>query len=134
MRAGKKLKQENPVPAYGKHLIIDAYDIKASRLKNYKSVKGLLSFLPGYFGMKPLGRPVLKKVKSPDYPEWGLSGFVMLYESHISVHTWPETGYVSMDVYSCKEFNHERVITYLKKYWHCGKISLKIVKRKNFLG
>jgi len=89
----------------------------------------LLNFLPGYFGMKILRRAALEKVSSPDYPNWGISGFVMLYESHISIHTWPEIGYVSMDVYSCKDFDHERVLNYLRDYWQCKKISKKVILR-----
>ena len=118
---------------YGKHLIIDAYGIEASKLKNYKSIKRLLNFLPGYMGMNVLRRAALHKVQSPGYPEWGLSGFVMLLESHISCHTWPEEGYVSMDVYSCKDFDHPRVLSYLKDYWGTRKMKLKVVKRDNFL-
>jgi len=113
----------------GKHLIIDAYGIEAKKLQNYRSIKDLLNFLPGYFGMKILRRAALEKVSSPDYPNWGISGFVMLYESHISIHTWPEIGYVSMDVYSCKDFDHERVLNYLRDYWQCKKISKKVILR-----
>ena len=31
----------------------------------------------------------------------GVSGVVVLAESHISIHTWPETGYAAMDFYTC---------------------------------
>ena len=34
------------------------------------------------------------------YPQ-GVSGVVVLAESHISIHTWPETGYAAMDFYTC---------------------------------
>ena len=126
---GKKTVSET----YGKHLIIDAYGIKASKLKNYKSIKQLLNFLPVYMGMRPLTRAALHKVQSPGYPNWGLSGFVMLYESNISCHTWPEEGYVSMDVYSCKDFKHQRVAKYLKNYWGAKKMKLKVVMRDSLL-
>lgn len=129
----ERMKRKKSVSeTYGKHLIIDAYGIEASKLKNYQSIKKLLNFLPGYMGMKILHGASLRKVQSPGYPEWGLSGFVMLYESHISCHTWPEEGYVSMDVYSCKDFDHLRVVRYLKDYWRAKKMKLKVVRRDNF--
>lgn len=118
---------------YGKHLIIDAYSIEASKLKNYKGIKQLLNFLPGFMGMNILKRATLHKVQSPGFPDWGLSGFVMLYESHISCHTWPEEGYVSMDVYSCRDFDHAKVVGYLKKYWGTTIMRLKVVRRDNFM-
>ena len=31
----------------------------------------------------------------------GVTGVVVLAESHLSIHTWPETGYVTLDVYVC---------------------------------
>jgi S-adenosylmethionine decarboxylase len=127
---GKKLKKTNFGPdAYGKHLTIDAYGIAAAKLRDSKSIKKLLNFLPGYFGMSILRRAVLHKVQSEEYPNWGLSGFVLLYESHISVHTWPEIGYVSMDVYSCRDFEHKKVVDYLKNYWQCKELETRVIKR-----
>jgi S-adenosylmethionine decarboxylase proenzyme len=35
----------------------------------------------------------------------GVTGIAMLKESHMAVHTWPEYGYVTFDVYSCREFD-----------------------------
>jgi S-adenosylmethionine decarboxylase len=121
------------VHPYGKHLIIDAYGITASKLQDYAGLKKLLTFLPGYMGMSTLHPAVVKKVQSPDYPDWGVSGFTMLYESHISLHTWPEVGYVSMDVYSCKEFDDKKVVAYIKNMWAPSQMKLKVVKRKNYL-
>jgi len=31
----------------------------------------------------------------------GVSGVVVIQESHLSIHTWPETGYAAMDFYTC---------------------------------
>lgn len=31
----------------------------------------------------------------------GVSGVVVIAESHLSIHTWPETGYAAMDFYTC---------------------------------
>src|SRR5688572_26192810 len=43
-----------------------------------------------------------------DKPEdWGVSGFVLIAESHIAIHTFPDRGYVWVDVFSCKEFETE---------------------------
>lgn len=117
-------------PVWGKHLIIDAYGIESSRLKELKKIRSLLDDLPKFLKMRILHRPVIKKVASPDYPDWGLSGFVMLYESHISLHTWPEEGYVAMDIYSCKDFDEKKAVNYLKKFWESKREKVKLVIRK----
>jgi S-adenosylmethionine/arginine decarboxylase-like enzyme len=35
----------------------------------------------------------------------GVSGVVLIAESHISIHTWPETGYAAADIYTCGELD-----------------------------
>lgn len=113
----------------GKHLIIDAYGIEENKLKDRRALIGLLKDLPGKFNMRPLGDAMIRKVTSDAYPDWGLSGFVMLYESHISFHTWPEKGYVAMDVYSCNNFDHEAIKKYIQEFWRAKKMKAKTVIR-----
>jgi S-adenosylmethionine decarboxylase len=81
--------------------------------------------------MTIIGEPLVFKVSStiPKYSDWGLSGFVILLESHISFHTWPKEGFVAMDVYSCKDFNHENTVKYLKNYWRPKKMRTKVIIR-----
>jgi len=75
---------------WGKHLSIDAYGIEEKKLKDLQAIRNLLGDLPKKFKMRPLGNAVVKRVATDHYPDWGISGFIMLYESHISIHTWPE--------------------------------------------
>ena len=37
------------------------------------------------------------------FPPHGVSGVVVISESHLSVHTWPEEGYAALDIYTCGE-------------------------------
>ncbi|MEK7149582.1 MAG: adenosylmethionine decarboxylase [Patescibacteria group bacterium] len=114
---------------WGKHLIIDAYGIESKKLKDMKAIRNFLKNLPQEFKMRPLNIPVVKKVASDFYPNWGVSGFVMLYESHVSLHTWPEEGYVAMDIYSCKDFDHAAIEKFVKYFWGARKIKKKLVIR-----
>ncbi|NCP58202.1 adenosylmethionine decarboxylase [Candidatus Wolfebacteria bacterium] len=113
----------------GKHLIIDAYGIEEEKIKDLRAIRNLLRDLPKKFKMRPLSDAVVKKVASDYYPNYGISGFIMLYESHISIHTWPEQGYAAIDVYSCKDFNAQAIIKYLKKYWNCKRMKIRVVIR-----
>ncbi len=117
-------------PVWGKHLLIDAYGIDRSALQNIRALRRLLRELPAWLRMRILAKPVTAKVSSPDYPDWGVSGFVMLYESHISFHTWPEEGYVAMDIYSCKDFDETAAVAYLKEFFGGGKIRKRVVIRR----
>ncbi|MDI6717981.1 MAG: adenosylmethionine decarboxylase [Patescibacteria group bacterium] len=119
----------NNLSVYGKHLIIDAYNIQREQLKNTKEIRKLFIELIKNLKMRPLSSPIVKKITSPSYSNWGLSGFVMLYESHISIHTWPENGYAAMDIYSCKDFDEQKVIKLLKTAWKRTKIKTRILMR-----
>lgn len=47
------------------------------------------------------------------FPPKGVSGVVVISESHISTHTWPEFGYGALDIYTCgDEVDPEKAITY----------------------
>jgi len=43
----------------------------------------------------------------------GVSGSVIVAESHISIHTWPELGYAAIDVYTCGESDPEKAVDYI---------------------
>ena len=60
----------------------------------------------------------------------GISGFVMIAESHISIHTFPEKGFVSIDVYTCKnEIDTEMVNAYFKKAFELESLEVNTVIR-----
>ncbi len=48
------------------------------------------------------------------FPPNGVSGVVVISESHLSVHTWPEVGYVALDIYTCgKDSKPEKAVDYI---------------------
>jgi S-adenosylmethionine decarboxylase len=47
------------------------------------------------------------------FPPHGVSGVVVISESHISTHTWPEYGYVALDIYTCgKHVDPEKAVVF----------------------
>lgn len=44
----------------------------------------------------------------------GFTAFIMLAESHVAIHTWPEREYVSLDVYMCGSCNPYKVIPFVE--------------------
>lgn len=60
----------------------------------------------------------------------GLTGFLLLAESHISVHTWPEGGCAAVDVFTCGEMDAEGVITAIRAAVEPTAETLRHVPRK----
>ncbi len=60
-----------------------------------------------------------------------LSGFVVIAQSHISVHAWPEYGEVDIDICSCKEFSQEDAINFAKEMFQTDDVEVHFVVRGN---
>ena len=64
------------------------------------------------------------------FEPFGMTGVSVLQESHISVHTWPEYGYASIDIYTCGEHIHiEKALEVLKKFFLPTKIQAVSIHR-----
>jgi S-adenosylmethionine decarboxylase len=62
-------------------------------------------------------------------PGGGISGVAVLAESHISVHTWPEHGYVACDIFMCGQAEPRRALSVLKRAFAAKRIVLGEHKR-----
>ena len=89
------------------------YNCDPKSLNDKRLVKKVLDVLPGKLGMKKLMKPhVLFAQPNGKKDPGGWSGFVMIQESHISIHTFIKRRFVTIDVYSCKEFDKDEAIKY----------------------
>lgn len=100
---------------FGEHLMIDGYGGSEAKLNDPAIVMRCVRELPDILEMHILTEPVLKEapdnhIKDPG----GWSAFVMIAESHISVHTFPKRGFVSIDIYTCRNGLDQELI---KKYF-----------------
>lgn len=65
-------------------------------------------------------------------PSGGLSGVVVLAESHISIHTWPERGYAALDLFMCGTCDPYKSIPVLRRAFEPGSVQLSEQKRGVF--
>jgi len=96
------------------HLIVDGYGSDAKILQDEKFLYDFLDTYPAQIGMTKISRPMVIRYAGNNPEDWGISGFVFIAESHISVHTFVEPRYVNIDVFSCKGFEAERVLADLR--------------------
>ncbi len=92
------------------HLTIDGFGGDRERLSSEALVSSLLDRFPGQINMTKISVPHTQLYHGEKAEDWGVSGFVIIAESHIAVHTFPEHGYVWVDIFSCKEFEAPEAI------------------------
>lgn len=124
-------KKEMKTIQFGEHVTIDGYGGDPELLNNKETVSFVLSDLPKQLGMKTLSEPMV--VSAPDNgmkDPGGWSGFVIIAESHISIHTFPKRRFVSADVYSCKNGTDvKKVVAYFTETFRLSDVETNFIKR-----
>lgn len=88
---------------FGEHLTYDGYGGEYDALDCRETVVHALNDLVAALGMTLLGGPDVYRAPANDKKDpGGWTGMVVLQESHISIHTFPARGFISADVYTCK--------------------------------
>lgn len=116
--------------AFGLHLMLEAYNCDPKKLNNFKIIYKSLNRLTKLLRMHPLTKPyvVLAEGNNKRDPG-GWSGFIIIQESHISIHTFVKRHFLTADVYSCKKFNPQWAIKYLKKTFKSEDIEYQVAVR-----
>ena len=104
---------------FGVHFIFDGYSCSHDRLADAEGLKELLLSLPKKLSMHPITDPLVVEVGPNNKKDpGGVSGFVMIAESHISFHTFPNRRFVTADIYTCHdELDTERITELLCAYF-----------------
>jgi S-adenosylmethionine decarboxylase proenzyme len=86
----------------GLHLIADLYDCRcpASFLLNAAALESFCVAACQRHGLTVVGR-LFHAFRNATGDAAGVTGTVVLAESHLAVHTWPELGSVTLDIYVC---------------------------------
>jgi S-adenosylmethionine/arginine decarboxylase-like enzyme len=114
------------------HLIVDAYNVWGELQSDYYGILKWLDELPGKVGMRILRKAVLCKDGPPKCLEIdaGITGDVILAESHATIHCWPERHELQFDLYSCKPFDPEFVLGELIGAFGVGECDVKVIPRR----
>lgn len=114
---------------FGPHLMLDGYGCDKERLTDLNLIYRILEELPARIGMTKIMPPYVFKYSGLKPEDWGLSGFVLIAESHISIHTFPEKNFVTVDIFSCKAFDTEFASEYLQSTFGMTKVDCHVLDR-----
>jgi S-adenosylmethionine decarboxylase len=120
-----------PTGRFGWHLTLDGYGGAPGRLGDPEVVRAWLDELPDALGMLKLIAPCLIEVGArTEKDPGGVTGFVLVAQSHLSVHTFPRRGFVSADVFTCQDhLDHERIRQSLIVAFELGDIESHLLAR-----
>lgn len=93
--------------------MIDLNLCSGDRLSDLQLCHRFLSELPHLIAMTPITEvEVFWYTGDPDPDEHGITGNVIIAESHITIHTYPHKQFAFIDVFSCKPFNTDLALAH----------------------
>src|SRR5437763_9918179 len=92
------------------HLVVDGFVEDATQISAIEPIFDVLNTLPDQIGMTKIIPPYVFRYHGVVPEDWGITGMVIIAESHISIHTFPEHNRFHMDVFSCKPFDSEAAL------------------------
>ncbi|MEM0144115.1 MAG: adenosylmethionine decarboxylase [Candidatus Micrarchaeaceae archaeon] len=109
-------KSKNTEVIIGKHVFGNMFDISPKLISNLEFIYNAVVSAASIGNMHII-KIISKKFKVKGSGEnGGVSVIALIIESHISVHTWPESGYATVDIYSCgEEADPNKAFSYLVK-------------------
>lgn len=114
--------------ALGKHALIDYYDCDPEILKNPGAVREIV-----LQAIRLSGTPIIVDNFHAFEPH-GVSGVVVIAESHVTIHTWPEYAYAALDVFTCGESTKCEIIkSAIKENLKAKRVSVDLIERGCFL-
>ena len=116
---------------FGEHMTIDGYFGDSDLLNDKENVRTAIDNLPDKLGMKKLSQTEVYFAKGNNIKDpGGWSAFVVIEESHISVHTFPSIGFVSIDVYTCRNgLDQWRIVDYFQQRFGLKEVEVNFIKR-----
>jgi|SRR5690625_3365286 len=113
--------------ALGRQILVEFYDCDRDVLNSEQRIREIL--LEGV----RLSRATIVSDTFHTFSPHGVSGAVVIAESHVAIHTWPEYGYAAVDIFTCGDTIDPWVIQkFLEDEFYAGNVSSMEMKRGLF--
>ncbi len=110
--------------ALGTHLLVELKDCNPAILKNLDEVRDAL------VSAAKKARATIVDISFHEFNPFGISGMVVIAESHLSIHTWPEYSYAAVDIFTCGDtIKPEVAAAYLIERFESRSPSIVEIKR-----
>ena len=110
--------------ALGTHMLVELRDCNPEILHDLDKVRGAM------VDAAVRAKATVVEVAFHEFNPFGISGMVIIAESHLSIHTWPEYGYAAVDIFTCGDLIKPEVAArYLIDQFECKSPSFFEMKR-----
>jgi S-adenosylmethionine decarboxylase len=110
--------------ALGTHLLIELKECNPEILKNLEKVRSAM------ISAAREAKATVIDVSFREFIPFGISGIVVIAESHLTIHTWPEYGYAAVDIFTCGDsIKSDIAASYLIEQFECKDPSILEMKR-----
>ncbi|MFQ5839312.1 MAG: adenosylmethionine decarboxylase [Candidatus Methylomirabilales bacterium] len=115
--------------ALGKHLLLDLHGSNPELLKKVEVVKDIM------VSAAQVCKATVLDVAFHEFKPFGVSGVVVIAESHLSIHTWPEYQYAAVDIFTCgAAVRPEEAAEHIAARLECKNLSIFEMKRGVIMG
>ncbi|MBT9168228.1 MAG: S-adenosylmethionine decarboxylase proenzyme [Syntrophomonadaceae bacterium] len=113
--------------ALGRHVLAEFYGCPEEILNDIQRIERTMVDAALEAGAE------IREVAFHKFSPQGVSGVVVISESHLAIHTWPELGYAAVDVFTCGDKVDPWVSTnYLKEHFAADRLSAQEITRGIF--
>lgn len=107
----------------GKHFIAEFHKCNPLVINDRQTVEDIMTAAATISGAT-----IIKPFFHTFSPQ-GVSGIIVISESHFAIHTWPEYSYAAVDLFSCSDFFYREALTYIKEKIGSGEYSINLINR-----
>ena len=122
----RKNKIKGPRKIFGYHMIMDCYECDRNALDSVEVCYKYLDKITEVMKVHQQSPPFVVYTDPVKYPDKaGISGWIPIVESGVSIHTLTPAAFASIDVYSCKKYNVEKVREFTRNIFKPAEIEEK---------
>lgn len=107
----------------GEHIIAEFYRCAPSAISDTDSVEKTMT------GAAVISGANIIKPFFHGFSPQGVSGVIIISESHFAIHTWPEHSYAAVDIFTCSGFRYTEALKYIRDRFQSEKYSVKLIRR-----
>jgi len=108
---------------FGRHYLIDFTDCDPEVIQRVEPARSIL-----LRALEACGATIITDTFHQFEP-YGVSGIVLIAESHLGFHSWPEDRFAAVDIFTCGDMQPEIAVEMIRKEFRAGTASMHVATR-----